>query len=90
MQAVIEPALETIQPMDRRDNLPELHVDIDPGFERIVEFHAQHGEWRLPAAGVVVRVVIAKHLLVDDLCAARRGGQAAEQGVRGEWVRVGG
>ncbi len=52
--------------MDRRDNLPELHVDIDPGFERIVEFHAQHGEWRLPAAGVVVRVVIAKHLLVDD------------------------
>ena len=40
VQAVVEPALDAVQAMDRRHELAERGIDVDPGLERIVELHA--------------------------------------------------
>ena len=96
VQAVVEPALDAVQAMNRRDELAELGIDVDPGLERVVELHAQHGQRGLAVARVVIRVVVGRAARASTIdasgAAARRRASSVSVGerlgARGQRARV--
>src|SRR5690606_29361487 len=72
VQPVEEPALHAVQAMDLGHDPCELRINVYPGLERIVELDAQNRQRRLPAARVIVRIVVLEQLVLDDVKLGRK------------------
>src|SRR6185503_11175222 len=64
VKAVVQPTLDSIEPMNRREHLAVLRIDIDPSLHRIGKLHSQDRQRRHAAARIIIGVIIRNELLL--------------------------
>ena len=79
VQAVVQPALQSVEAMDGRDGLPERRIDVHPRAHGVRELHAQDRKRRLAIARIVVGVVSGEHLVLRDRLVRECGPKPLEE-----------